>query len=62
MDRDYRQACEVSHLYAELSDAQAEIELLQARIACLEAEVDALIALSQDYLEQLQRARASVWV
>ena len=62
MDREYRQACEVTQLYAELSDAQAKIEALQTRISALEAEVDALIALSQDYLEQLQRARASFWI
>ena len=62
MDRDYFQACEVTRLYALLGDAQEKIELLQARIACLEAEVDGLLALSQDYLGQLQRARASVWV
>ena len=62
MNREYRQACEVSQLYAQLSDAQAEIEALQARVAALEAEVDGLIALSRAYLEQLQRARASVWV
>ena len=62
MDREYLQACEVTRLYALLSDAQGKIELLQARIACLEAEVDALIALSRDYLEQLQRARASFWI
>ena len=62
MNRDYQQACEVSRLYAQLSDAQVKIEALQARIAALEAEVDGLIALSRAYLEQLQRARASVWV
>ena len=62
MNREYRQACEVSQLYAQLSDAQAEIEALQARVAALEAEVDGLIALSRAYLEQLQRTRASVWV
>ena len=62
MDRDYQQACEVTQLYALLGDATEKIELLQTRIACLEAEVDALIALSRDYLRQLQRARASFWV
>lgn len=59
---DYQQAREVTRLYALLGDAQAEIEWLQARIAILEAEVDGLLALSRSYLEQLQRARASVWV
>ena len=62
MNREYQQACEVSRLYAELSDAQAKIEQLQARVTALEAEIDGLLALSQDYLRQLQRARASVWV
>ena len=59
---EYQQAREVTRLYAELSDAQAKIEWLQARITCLEAEVDGLLALSQEYLRRLQRARASVWV
>ena len=59
---DYQQAREVTRLYALLGDAQAKIEWLQARIACLEAEVDGLLALSQEYLRRLQRARASVWV
>ena len=58
----YQQAREVTQLYAEISDAEAKIELLQARVAALEAEVDGLLALSRSYLEQLQRARASVWV
>ena len=62
MNREYQQACEVTRLYAELSDAQAKIEWLQTRIAALEAEVDGLLTLSQDYLRQLQWARASVWV
>jgi cell division protein FtsB len=62
MNREYQQACEVTRLYAELSDAQAKIEWLQARVTALEAEIDGLLALSQDYLRQLQRARASVWV
>ena len=59
---EYRQACEVSQLYAELSDAQARIEVLEARIATLEAEVSALLLLSQEYLRQLQQARASFLV
>ena len=62
MDREYRQAREVTQLYAELSDAQAKIEALQARVAALEAEIDGLLALSQDYLRQLQHARAHMWV
>ena len=62
MERDYHQAREVTRLYALLSDAQAQIEILRARVAALNAEVDGLLALSQDYLEQLQRARASVWI
>ncbi len=62
MNREYQQACEVSRLYAELSDAQAKIEWLQARVTALEAEIDGLLALSQDYLRQLQRARAHMWV
>ena len=62
MDREYRQACEVTRLYALLSDAEEKIELLQARIAALEAEVDGLLALSQEYLRRLQWARASVWL
>jgi uncharacterized protein YlxW (UPF0749 family) len=62
MDREYFHAREVTRLYAELSDAQAKIEALQARIAALDAEVAGLLALSRSYLEQLQRARASVWV
>ena len=62
MNREYQQACEVSRLYAELSDAQVKIEWLQARVAALEAEIDGLLALSQDYLRQLQRARAHMWV
>jgi len=59
---EYRQACEETQLYADLGDAQAKIELLRACIACLEAEVDGLLALSKDYLRQLQLARASCWV
>ena len=62
MDREYFQACEVTRLYALLSDATEKIELLQARIAALEAEVDGLLALSQEYLRRLQWARASFWV
>ena len=62
MDREYQQACEVTRLYALLGDADAKIEIHQARIAALNAEVDGLLALSRSYLEQLQRARASVWV
>jgi hypothetical protein len=58
----YQQAREVTQLYAELSDAEAKIELLQARVTALEAEVDGLLALSQDYLRQLQHARAHMWV
>ena len=62
MERLFFQAREVTQLYALLSDAEAKIELLQARIAALNAEVDGLLALSQDYLRQLRRARASFWV
>ena len=62
MDREYRQACEVTQLYAELSDAQAKIELIQARVVALEAEIDGLLTLSKDYLRQLQHARAHMWV
>ena len=62
MERDYHQAREVSQLYAQLSDAEAQTEILRARIAALDAEVTALLLLSQDYLRQLQRARASVWL
>ena len=62
MDREYLQACEVTRLYALLSDAEAKIEWLQARVAALEAEVNGLLVLSQDYLRQLQHARASFWV
>jgi hypothetical protein len=59
---EYRQAREVTLLYAELSDAHRKIEKLQARILCLEAELSALLALSQDYLQMLQRARGGFWV
>ena len=59
---EYQQAREVTRLYAELSDAQAQIEILRALVAALDAEVTALLLLSQEYLRQLQRARASVWV
>ena len=62
MNQDYRQAREVTRLYAELSDAQAKIESLQTRIAALEAEIDGLLTLSQDYLRELQHARAHMWV
>ena len=61
MDREYRQAREVTKLYDQLSEATQKIELHQARIICLEAEVDALLVLSQQYLSMLQRAR-SLWV
>ena len=61
MDSVYRQAREVSGLYAELGDATQKIELLEARIRALEAEVNALLALSQEYLSMIQRAR-SLWV
>ncbi len=62
MDRDYRQAREVTQLYADLGEAQQHIELPQARIATLDAEVTSLLALSQECLHQLQHARASLWV
>ena len=62
MERDYHQAREVTRLYALLGDAQEKTEALQTRIAALEAEVSALLQLSQDYLRQLQHARASFWI
>ncbi len=63
MNREYQQACEVTQLYAELSDAQHKIEFLQSRISALEAEVSALLLLSQDYLRQLQHAQAHMmWI
>ena len=57
----YRQAREVTLLYEELSVATRKIELLEAQIQAPEAEVNALLALSQEYLRMLQRAR-TVWV
>jgi hypothetical protein len=62
MNQEYWHAREVSRIYEELSDAQRKIELLQVQISCLEAEVTGLLVLSQEYLRQLQLARASVWV
>ena len=62
MEKDYQQAREVTRLYDDLGEAQAKIEWLQARVTALEAEVSALLLLSQDYLRQLQHARAHMWV
>ena len=58
MDSEYRQAREVSGLYAELGDATQKIELLESRILALEAEVNALLVLSGEYLSMLQRTRS----
>ncbi len=62
MNEEYWHAREVTRIYEELSDAQRKIEMLQARILSLELEISGLLALSQEYLRQLQFARACVWV
>ena len=62
MNQDYQQAREVMRLYADFGDSQRKIEVLTTRISASEAEVRAPLALSQENLEQLQRARASVWI
>lgn len=67
-DAAYRQAREVTRLYAELGDATRRIEELEAlgadlssRLSAARAEIEALLLLSQRYLQMLCRAK-DVWV